>query len=169
MHRVLFVLSAVFALACSGGASPGSTAAPAASSGVQAAPAAGSIEKDLFRTVLPEGWEVLADDYDKMGLMTLGKRGTAGAHGVYIKLERNNKADPMQAIEKMAASQNGSPAEQVERHGIPWARTRFTYAGVTQSLNITRHGDHELTFTVMGEDYDDSPGVKAIFDGLVLL
>lgn len=136
------------------------------SKGVQAAKAASTIDKATFSTVLPEGWEILADDIDRMGLMTLAKKGTGGAQGVYLKFEKGFRGDPMKNIETFATKYQGSAPETVERAGISWARTSYTYNGITQSLNITAHDGQKVTFTVMGDDYDASPGVKAIFDGL---
>lgn len=138
------------------------------SSGVPAAKAASVIDKGRFSTVLPEGWEILADDFDRMGLVTLAKVGTGGSQGVYLKFEKGFNGDPMKNIEKAADRYEGSTPETSVRAGISWARTRYTYAGVTQSLNITAHNGEKVTFTVMGDDYDTSPGVKAIFDGLKL-
>ncbi len=138
------------------------------SSGVQAAKAAGPIDTEFFSSVLPEGWEIVADDLDAMGLMTIGKKGTGGAQGVYLKFEQGAATDAMAAIEKFASSYEGSTPMRMERNGITWVNTRYTYGGVTQSLNITNAGETKVTFTVMGDDYDTSPGVKAIFDNTVL-
>lgn len=172
----LLLLPAIFAVGCGGNAdAEGAVAdgkvadtaksAPAAE-GVQAAKAAGTIDKATFSTVLPEGWEILADDFDRMGLMTLAEKGTGGSQGVYLKFEKGFNGDPMKNIEKFAAKYEGSAPETTVRAGIPWARTSYTYNGITQSLNITAHGGQKVTFTVMGDAYDASPGVKAIFDGL---
>lgn len=35
-------------------------------------------------------------------------------------------------------------------------------------MNITAHDGVKVTFTVMGDDYSTDPGVRAIFDALVL-
>ena len=154
----------------SAGSSAGSQASEPASgsSGIQAAKAAGTVDTPYFTTVLPEGWEVLADDMDKMGLMTLSEKGTGGAQGVYLKFEGggNFTGDPMQAIEKFSKRYDGTPAESVTRNGIEWARTSYTYNGIQQSLNIASHNGYKVTFTVMGRGYDADPGVKAVFDSL---
>ena len=152
-------------------------AAPAASdetstdssSGVEAAEAAGSVETKYFTTVLPQGWEVLADDIDSMGLMTLVEKGTGGSQGVYLKFEGGGSfnGDPAKAVEKFAGSYDGSAVALSQRNGVEWASTRFTYNGIEQTLNVTAHDGYKITFTVMGRDYTADPGVKAIFDALV--
>lgn len=142
--------------------------APDTSSGVKAAEAAGSVETRFFSTVLPQGWEVLADDIDSMGLMTLAEKGTGGSQGVYLKFEGggNFTGDPAQLVEKFAGSYDGSAPSTSQRNGIDWVSTRFTYNGIEQSLNMTAHNGYKITFTVMGRDYDADPGVKAVFDAL---
>ena len=140
----------------------------AAGANVEAAKVSAPIDTSLFSSVLPEGWEIVADDLEAMGLMTIGKKGTAGAQGVYVKFQKGAATDAMAAITKFASSYDGSTPKNVERNGISWAHTRYTYAGVDQSLNITNVGETKVTFTVMGDDYDTSPGVRAIFDNTVL-
>ena len=145
-----------------------SSGSSGSSSGIQAAKAAGTVETKYFTTVLPEGWEIMADDMESMGLMTLAEKGTGGSQGVYLKFEGggNFSGDPMKAIEKFSSSYDGTPAKSVSRNGIDWAHTSYTYSGIEQSLNITAHNGYKVTFTVMGRDYDADPGVKAIFDAL---
>lgn len=149
------------------------SAAPAASSspGVQAAKAQGAIETQYFKTVLPEGWSVAADDIERMGLMTVSKDGTASQQSVYFKFEGGGSfsGDPMQLISKFAGSYDGTPAESVTINGIDWARTSYTYNGLDQTLMITNHNGYKFTFTIMGDGYEESPGVKAILDGLELI
>lgn len=174
----LLLLPVIFAVGCGAGADAEGTVADGkvastakgapAAEGVQAAKAASTIDKATFSTVLPEGWEILADDIDRMGLMTLAKKGTGGSQGVYLKFEKGFNGDPMKNIEKVATKYQGSAPETAVRARIPWASTSYTYNGITQSLNITAHGGQKVTFTVMGDDYDASPGVRAIFDGLNL-
>lgn len=177
---LLLAITGLLAAACGGSTSTaqsadaggaGSAQAPSAKkpAGIQAAKAAATIEKESFRTVLPEGWEILADDMEKMGLMTLAKKGTGGAQGVYLKFEKGFKGEPLAAIEKFASKYNGTAAATSQRNGIEWAHTRYAYNGIDQSLNITAHNGSKITFTVMGEDYDTDPGVKAVFDSLELL
>ncbi len=178
---LLLAITGLLATACGGSTSTAESAesdsagsanaaAPAEkSAGIQAAKAAATIEKQTFRTVLPEGWEILADDVDRMGLMTLAEKGTGGAQGVYLKFEKGFNGDPMKAIEKFSGKYNGTAAATSLRNGIEWAHTRYTYNGIDQSLNITAHDGSKITFTVMGEGYDTNPGVKAVFDSLELL
>jgi hypothetical protein len=179
-----FCLVLLLTVACGGSADAGgdassepsdgaSASAPAAasSSGVQAAKAQGTIETKYFKTVLPEGWSVAADDIERMGLMTVSKEGTASQQSVYFKFEGGGKFtdDPMQLISKFAGSYNGTPAEAVTINGIDWARTSYTYNGLDQTLMITNHDGYKFTFTIMGDGYEESPGVKAILDGLELI
>lgn len=152
----------------SGSASSSASSSSAGSGGIQAAKSAGPVETQYFKTVLPEGWEIMANDMESMGLMTLAQKGTGGSQGVYLKFEGGGKfsGDPMKAIEKFSASYDGTPAESVSRNGIDWARTSYTYNGIDQSLNITANAGYKVTFTVMGRDYEADPGVKAVFDSL---
>ncbi len=171
----LLLVPFILAVACGGNADAGGTLGAGGNakegpenSGVQAAKAADTIDKPDFSTVLPEGWEILADDIDRMGLMTLAKKGTGGSQGVYLKFEKGFSGDPMKKIEKFAEKYEGSAPETSLRANVPWAHTRYIHNGISQSLNITAHGGQKVTFTVMGDDYAKSPGVKAIFDGLKL-
>ncbi len=169
----LFLYGSVFGsvfgslLACSGGASD--PTAEAASSGSSMKVASGTpLENDRFATTLPDGWEVAADDLDKMGLMTLQEKGSGGKQAVYFKFEKGYTGKPMDNVTRFAEKQNGTPAEEVVRNGIAFARTAYEAHGVKQSLNIAAHDGQKVTLTVMGDDYDTSPEVKAVFDGLEL-
>lgn len=147
---------------------PSPSPAVSSSTGVAAAASAGPVDTAYFTTVLPVGWEILADDIDRMGLMTLAEKGTGGAQGVYFKFEKGYSGDPKAAIEKMAARYGGSPVQVSPRNGVEWARTGYTYNGIRQSLRIAAHGGHKVSVTVMGKDDDEDPGVKAILDALEL-
>ena len=163
-------------LACGGPTGAAETAAakdsvsPPPSATAPAAKSAGPLTTARFETQLPEGWEVMADDLDRMGLMTLSQKGTGGAQAVYVKFEGGGgwHGDPMAAIETFATRYDGTPASQKTRNGIDWAHTRYTYNGIAQSLNITAHQGYKVTFTVMGDDYDDNAAVRLIFDQLQL-
>ncbi len=135
---------------------------------VPPAKAASDLDTKYFTTVVPEGWEILADDLEAMGLMTLAEKGTGGAHGVYMKFEPGYSGDPMANVSKLAANYDGSAAASSTRNGVEWASTRYTYSGITQTMNIASHAGHKVTFTVMGADYSTDPGVRAIFDSLIL-
>ena len=183
-HAVLLTILSLASFGCgdqatteSEPASPATSTAVAAStrepaqpaaSAIEAAPTAELLETKYFSAGLPIGWEVLADDLERMGMMTLSEKGSGGAQGVYLKFEAGFSGDPMKPIEKFAEKYGGTPAERVSRNGVDWARTRYSYNGIDQSLNITAHGGRKVTFTVMGRDYDEDPGVKAIFDSLSL-
>ncbi|MEZ4317603.1 MAG: hypothetical protein R3F61_08860 [Myxococcota bacterium] len=163
-----FLTVLILALSACGDASePGGagTSAP----GIEAAPSSGPVEKAGFTTVLPVGWEILADDYDRMGLMTLAQQGTGGKQSIALKFEKiRYDRDPMDDVKRFADQQKGTPAESVTHNGIQWARTRIAYMGVEQTLYITGHDGTKVTFTVVGDDYETSPAVKAVFDALVL-
>jgi len=176
--KVVLIIAAGLVLvlaACSGGetaatASSGAASATAAAAAPAAAPAAKGtpIDNNLFSTVLPDGWEVMADDLANMGMMTLAKKGTGGATGVYLKFEGNGgySGDPMKDVESFASSKNGTPAETASINGIDWARTAYEAYGTKQTMLVTKHNGTKVTATVMGDAA--SPEVQAILGSFKL-
>ncbi|HSM14253.1 MAG TPA: hypothetical protein VLA66_09305, partial [Thermoanaerobaculia bacterium] len=81
---VLAVVALVLG-ACGGGATP-QPAAESAAPAEAAAPAAEPLDTAKFATVLPEGWEIAADDLESMGMMTITRK-NSGDKGVYLKFE----------------------------------------------------------------------------------
>jgi len=177
MRAVLVIASAlVLVLAAFSGeqsastASSGAVSASAAATAPSSAPAAKGtpIDNDLFTTVLPDGWEVMADDLANMGMMTLAKKGTGGATGVYLKFEGNGSysGDPMKDVESFAASKKGTPAESASINGIDWARTAYEAYGTKQTMLVTKHNGTKVTATVMGDA--GSPEVQTILGSFKL-
>ncbi|MBZ0112733.1 MAG: hypothetical protein K8J08_09740 [Thermoanaerobaculia bacterium] len=88
--------------------------------------------------------------------MTLAEKGTGGAQGVYMKFEPGFSGDPMAKIEQVASKYEGSPAASSVRHGITWTSTRYTYSGVTQTMNMTAHGGFSTERRVSANPVIDS-------------
>jgi hypothetical protein len=177
LPAVIAVTALVFAAAACGGGSSGSSAAPAANeptaevaATAPAAPAAAGtpVDNDLFSTVLPDDWEVLADDLEQMGLMTLAQTGTGGATGVYLKFEGGGSwdGDPMAEAQAFADGQGGTAAEAVTINGIDWAKTSYEAGGVAQTMYITKHNGSKVTATVLGAA--DDPGSTAVLAAFAL-
>lgn len=160
--------------ACGGGSSPQATAegkAPAATAAPEAAatPAAEPLDTAKFATVLPEGWQIAADDLESMGMMTLTRK-NSGDKGVYLKFEGNGAwdGDPMQEMTAFAEKQGGTPAESVTINGIDWATTSYTAYGTAQIMMVTKHNGTKVTATILGDGYGQEPGVTAILDAMQL-
>lgn len=174
---VIAVTALVFAAAACGGSSSGSSAAPAtneptaeAATTAPSEPAAAGtpVDTSLFSTVLPDDWEILADDLEQMGLMTLAQKGTGGATGVYLKFEGGGSwdGDPMAEAQAFADSQGGTAAEAMTINGIDWAKTSYEAGGTAQSMYITKHNGSKVTATVLGPA--DDPGSMAVLAAFAL-
>jgi ankyrin repeat protein len=152
------------------GRSARSSAAPAAS-GRRAAPAPAGKPKPLdtgrFTTLLPAGWEVAADDLERMGMLTLQRKGSGGKEGVYFKFEGPNWAGtPETEIAGFAKRQKGTPAEKRVANGIEFFQTTYEAYGSRQTMLVTKQGTTKVTLTVLGDAA--SPAVRTILDALVL-
>lgn len=181
-HRSLLFMLLVIVfgglVACAGGeeaAAPEAETAPSEAEQVAASDAEPTIASEgldtaRFSTVLPEGWEVMADDLDAMGMMTLARKGTSGAEGVYFKFEGNgNWTDTAEnAVASFATSQEGSEPAVLTANGIDWVFTSYRAYGTDQTMMVTGHEGTKVTVTVMGPAYDASPAVQAILNSLVL-
>lgn len=125
------------------------------------------LETSRFKTLLPAGWEVAADDLDKMGMMTVQRKGSAGKEAVYFKFEGPNwQGSPEKDVAAFARQQKGSPAQKVVANGIEFYQTRYDAYGTRQALMVTRHGTTKVTLTVLGDA--DSASVRTILDALAL-
>lgn len=128
------------------------------------------IETKFFGSTLPDGWEVLADDLDKMGMMTLAKKGTGGSKGIYIKFEGNGAwtGTPEEAVASFAKSKKGTEPAKITLNGIDYFQTAYDSFGSHQSMLVTKKDGTKITLTILGEDYTRSADVKLFFDTLIL-
>lgn len=161
---VLAIVCLVGAAACGGG----STATEGGGESDSAKVAVAPMETAMFTTVLPENWEVMSDALDKMGMMTLAKKGTGGKVGVYLKFEGHGNwgGDPLTDIQAFSEKQQGTPAEMATINGIEWAGTTYEAYGMKQTMYVTKHNGTKVTATVLGETSD--PGVQAILNAFTL-
>ncbi len=143
-------------------AAPGKAAASSAPAGKPKA-----LDTGRFATHLPSDWEVAADDLERMGMLTVQRKGSGGAEAVYFKFEGPNwSGTPRQAIADFAKGQKGTPPEKAEANQIEFFLTAYEAFGTRQPMPITKKGTTKVTLTVLGDP--TSPAVKTSLGGLVL-
>jgi ankyrin repeat protein len=143
-------------------AAPGRTAAASVPLGKPSA-----LDTPRFKTMLPAGWEVAADDLERMGMMTVQRKGSGGAEGVYFKFEGPNwQGTPEKEIASFAQKEKGTPPEKVVVNGIEFFRTSYEAFGTRQTMLIAKQGTTKVTLTVLGDAA--GPAVRTILDALVL-
>jgi ankyrin repeat protein len=128
------------------------------------------LDTKLFTASLPDGWEVLANDLDSMGMMTLSRKGTGGSHGIYLKFEGNGgwSGTPEEEVASFAKSQKGTTPAKVTMNGIAYVQTAYDAYGTRQTMLVTKKTGTKITLTILGDDYSRSAEVKLFFDTLKL-
>lgn len=159
-------------IACGGGAEQsGSEGTAAAAEAPAKAPAhAGqAVGNSLMAMTVPADWDIV-DDSEKMKMVTLTKKGSGGAVGVYLKVEGGGNwgGTPQEAVASFAESKSGSAPATATINGIDWVHTTYKAYGTEQTMMVTKKDGNKITATVLGDGYDASPDVKMVLDSLVL-
>ena len=158
-------------VACGGG-DEASSAAPADAAAAPAeapAPAGQPVDNALMSMTVPADWDIV-DDSEKMKMVTLTKKGSGGAVGVYLKVEGGGNwgGTPEEAVASFAESKGGSAAATTTINGIDWVYTTYEAYGTVQTMMVTKKEGNKITATVLGDGYDASPDVQMVLDSLVL-
>ena len=174
-HKLMWALALVAVgglIACSGGAEPSGAEGPAAAADAPAkAPVAvgQSVDNSLMAMTVPANWDIV-DDSEKMKMMTLTKKGSGGAVGVYLKVEGGGNwgGTPEEAVASFAESKSGSAPATATINSIEWVHTTYEAFGTTQTMMVTKKDGNKITATVLGDGYDASPDVRMVLDSLSL-
>ncbi len=159
-------------IACGGGAERAGEAAPAAAAEAPTeteAPAGQPVDNSLMAMTVPADWEIV-DDSEIMKMVTLTKKGSGGAVGVYLKVEGSGNwgGSPQEAVTSFAESKSGSAPATVTINGIEWVHTTYEAFGTTQIMMVTKKSGNKITATVLGDGYEASSEVQMVLDSLVL-
>ncbi|MEM6796698.1 MAG: hypothetical protein AAF725_22185 [Acidobacteriota bacterium] len=131
-------------------------------------PAARALETAYFDLDLPVGWDVITDDIDTSGQLTIGEQGQDGTENVFVLVTPGFTGDPMAATQQVADANGGSAPVLVARNGIDWAYTSYVTNNTQHGYYLTAHNGYKIVFTVTGPEASSDPGVNTIFETLSL-
>lgn len=126
------------------------------------------IDNERFRSVIPDGFEIISDALEKMGMMTITY--SPKYEGLYLKFEGNGgyTGDPMKQLASYAKKQDGTDPVETTINDIVWAWTTYEYGGLPQTMMVTNHDGTKVTITIIGPAYGEHQGITKFLDELVL-